>query len=151
MKLSNEHDEIGVLGLRFNSLLERIEKTFNVQGRFMADASHQIRTPVTVALAAAQVTSRDSNASLPDCKDSLQIVEHQMLQLRRTVADMFFLSQADTASLKVDRKEMYLDDAVFDAVRAAKDLAREKQQFLKVSGCRRPSASGTRISSNRRF
>ena len=133
VKLRKEDDEIGTLGLRFNSLLERLEGAFNVQRRFMADASHQIRTPVTVALAAAQVTSRDSNASLRDCMDSLQIVEHQMLQLRRTVEDMFFLSQTDTASLKLERKEMYLDDAVSEAVRAAKALAREKQQTLKLS------------------
>ncbi|MGA8028764.1 MAG: ATP-binding protein [Bryobacteraceae bacterium] len=132
VKLHNKGDEIGKLGRHFNSLLERLEQAFQLQRRFMADASHQIRTPVTVALAAAQVTTRDSNASLRDCKDALQIVEHQMLQLRRTVEDMFFLSQADTGTLKSDRKEMYLDDAVTDAVRAAKTLASEKQQTLKL-------------------
>ncbi len=133
VKLRNEDDEIGTLGLRFNSLLDRLEEAFKLQRRFMADASHQIRTPVTVALAAAQVTSRESNATLNDYKDSLQIIEHQMLQLRRTVEDMFFLSQADTASLKIDLKEMYLDDAISDAVRAAKELARQKHQLLKVN------------------
>ena len=56
-----------------------------------------------------------------------------MLQLRRTVEDMFFLSQTDTASLKLERKEMYLDDAVSDAVRAAKELSRGRQQTLKVN------------------
>lgn len=132
VKLRNKDDEIGTLGLRFNSLLDRLEEAFKLQRRFMADASHQIRTPVTVALAAAQVTTRDSNASLCDCKDALQIIGHQMLQLRRTVEDMFFLSQADTGSLKPDRKEMYLDDAVIDAVRAAKPLASQKQQTLKL-------------------
>ena len=45
---------------------------------------------------------------------------------------MFFLSQADTGSLNPERKEMYLDDAASEAVRAAKALAREKQQTLKV-------------------
>jgi signal transduction histidine kinase len=130
----NEGDEIGTLGQHFNSLLERLEEAFKLQRRFMADASHQIRTPVTVALAAAQVTTRDANASLQDCKESLQIIEHQMVQLRRTVEDMFFLSQADSAFLKIDRRPMYLDDAVFDAVRGAKALAAEKQQTLKLAG-----------------
>jgi signal transduction histidine kinase len=133
VKLRNEDDEVGTLGRRFNSLLDRLEEAFKLQRRFMADASHQIRTPVTVALVAAQVRSRDSNATLNDCKDSLQMIEHQMLQLRRTVEDMFFLSQTDTGSLKIDLKEMYLDDAISDAVRAAKELARGKHQSLKVN------------------
>ncbi len=132
VKVSTEDDEISTLGIRFNSLLDRLEKAFTFQRQFMADASHQIGTPVTVALAAAQVTGHNSNADLGDCQDSLQVVERQMLQLRKTVEDMLFLSQADTASLKIDLKEMYLDDAVSDAIRAAKTLARGKQQMLKL-------------------
>lgn len=133
VKLRNERDEIGTLGRRFNSLLERLEDTFKLQRRFMADASHQLRTPVAVALTASQVTTRDSNASLSDCRESLQIIERQMLQLRRAVEDMFFLSQADTASLKLDRREVYLDDAMAEAVRAAKTLASAKRQNLTLS------------------
>jgi signal transduction histidine kinase len=133
VKLSNQDDEIGTVGLRFNSLLDRLEAAFTLQRRFMADASHQIRTPVTIALAAAQVTKRDPNATLPDCQDSLQMIESQMLQLRRAVEDMFFLSQADAAPLKLQRKEMYLDDVVSDAIRAAKTLSRQKQQTLRLA------------------
>ena len=133
VKPSRNNDEIGILGLRFNSLLDRLEEAFQIQRRFMADASHQIRTPVTVALAAAQVTSRDSNANLRDCQDALQTIEQQMRQLRRTVEDMFFLCQADTAARKPEQKEMYLDDAISDALRAAKALAHGKQQTLKLS------------------
>jgi two-component system sensor histidine kinase CiaH len=56
-----------------------------------------------------------------------------MLQLRRTVEDMFFLSQSDAVSLRIDRKSIYIDDAVSEAVRAAKPLAREKRQRLAVT------------------
>jgi signal transduction histidine kinase len=134
VKLSDIDDEIGTVGRRFNSLLDRLEEAFTLQRRFMTDASHQIRTPVTVALAAAQVTSRDPGANLPECKEALHLIEHQMLQLRRAVEDMFFLSQADSAALQLDRKEMYLDDAVSDAMRAANPLSREKHQMLKLRG-----------------
>ena len=134
VKLSNQDDEIGTLGLRFNSLLDRLEAAFTLQRRFMADASHQIRTPVTIALAAAQVTRRDRNAHLRDCQDSLQLIEQQMLQLRRTVDDMFFLSHADATPLRVKLREMYLDDALSDALRAAKELSGEKRQTLKLRG-----------------
>jgi len=134
VKLSNQDDEIGTLGRRFNSLLDRLEAAFTLQRRFMADASHQIRTPVTIALAAAQVTRRDANATPRDCKDSLHIIENQMLQLRRTVEDMFFLSQADASPLKLELREMYLDDALSDALRAAKELSRDKRQTLRIRG-----------------
>jgi signal transduction histidine kinase len=125
--------EIALLGSRFNALLDRLQQAFDLQRRFMADASHQLRTPTSIALAAAQVTNRDPSPTPTDYKESLQIVENQMLQLRRAVEEMFFLSQADSASLKIDRKEMYLDDAVAEAVRAAKPLAATKRQTVRIS------------------
>ena len=129
---SRSGDEVFVLGSRFNALLDRLQAAFSEQRRFMADASHQIRTPVTIALTSAQVTNHDPNSTLVECKEALQIIENQMLQLRRTVEDMYFLSQSDAVSLKIDRKVTYIDDAVSDAVRAAKPLARGKHQGLTV-------------------
>jgi heavy metal sensor kinase len=132
VNVRNAQDDIAQLGSRFNSLLDRLQTAFNLQRRFMADASHELRTPVTVALAAAQVTERDAARTLRDCEDALEIVEQQMLRLRKIIGDMLFLSQADASSLKLDRKEMYLDDAVAEASRAAKALARAKQQSFRL-------------------
>ncbi len=131
--LTNARDEIGRLGSRFNFLLDGLAAALALQRRFMADASHQIKTPVAIALTASQVVNRDPEANLADCRESLHVIENQMLQLRRIVSDMFFLSQADTAALKFEKKEIYFDDAVSEAVRAAKALASAKQQTLKLS------------------
>ncbi len=132
VNVRNAQDDIGRLGSRFNSLFDRLQTAFNLQRRFMADASHELRTPVTVALAAAQVTGRDAARTLRDCQDALEIVEQQMLKLKKIIEDMMFLSQADASSLQLDRKEMYLDDAISEASRAAKALARAKQQFFRL-------------------
>jgi signal transduction histidine kinase len=133
VKVNRGSGEIVLLGSRFNALLDRLQQSFGLQRQFMADASHQLRTPISIALATAQVTNRDPDPTLMDCRESLQILEHQMLQLRRTVEDMFFLSQADAASLTLNLHEMYLDDAISEAVRAAKPLAAAKQQILRIS------------------
>lgn len=125
--------EITSLGSHFNALLSRLEEAFTLQRRFMADASHQIRTPLTVALAAAQLTNSDESATLEDYRAALRKVEKQMLQLRRILADMFFLSQADLARLQVEQKEVYLDDVVEEAASGALELLRQKQQTLTMN------------------
>jgi two-component system sensor histidine kinase CiaH len=56
-----------------------------------------------------------------------------MLRLKRIVEEMLFLSQADASSLTLKSAEMYFDDAVEEASRAAKTLAQTKQQFLKLA------------------
>ncbi len=133
VNVSNDKDDVGRLGTGFNRLLDRLEEAFSLLRRFMADAGHQIRTPVTVSLAAAQVTTRDPTTGLQDCKESLRIVEQQMLQLRHIVEDMFFLAQADSASLSVEMCEVFLDDVVSDAVRSIRPLASAKQQTIRLN------------------
>lgn len=133
VRTSSKGGEIGRLASSFNALLDRLEHVFSAQRRFMTDASHELRTPVTVALTAAQVATRNLNHSLRDCEESLETIEEQMLRLRRIIQDMFFLSQADSSSLNMRMQPLFLDDVVGDAIRAARTLATAKKQMIKVT------------------
>src|SRR5690606_25204519 len=55
LHVDNPDDELGRLGLTLNRLLSRLEGSFDQQRQFMADSSHELRTPIYVAHTAAQV------------------------------------------------------------------------------------------------
>ena len=130
--LSRHDDEISRIGKRFNGLLLRLEAALESQRRFMADASHELRTPITVALAAAQVTSRDPVRQQIDSDEALRVIEEQMQRMRRTVEDLLFLSQSDASAPELMTEEMYLDDVASDASRSAQALARARQQRVLI-------------------
>lgn len=123
IEVATSNDEIERLSVRFNQLLERLQLAFQQQQRFMADASHELRTPVSAALTAAQVTLRGSGRSSEQYREALQIVEQQMLRLRRIVEDMFLLARADTESLPVRSEHFYLDEIVAESCRTMRLLA----------------------------
>ena len=133
VQLHNATSDFSWLASRFNSLLDRLEKAFHFQRQFMADASHELRTPLTVALSAAQVTGRDNGRSVADCDETLSLVEEQILRLKGIVDKMLFLSQVDASSVHLEKREFFLDDVISEAARAAKVLARMKQQTLRIS------------------
>lgn len=125
-------DDISRLAARFNSLLDRLQHAFTMQRQFMADASHEFRTPLTVALSAVQVTQHDPRRTLEDSDDALRLVEDQLIRLKKLVDNLFLLAQADSSGLKPAAAEFYLDDVVADAARAARSLAQARNQSLNV-------------------
>ena len=56
LPVSAPRDELRRLAVAFNALLDRLSDVVRAQRRFMADASHELRTPVSIARTAAQVT-----------------------------------------------------------------------------------------------
>jgi signal transduction histidine kinase len=121
--VTSSHDEIQTLAAGFNRLLEHLEKAFEQQQRFMADASHELRTPISAALMAAQVTLKLHERSSEEYRQALQIIERQMLQLRRLVEDMFLLARADADSVPVRKEDCYLDELVAEGVAAMRHVA----------------------------
>jgi len=122
----NPRDELGALARSFNDLLGRLEAVLSQQRQFMADASHELRTPVSVARTALEVTLGKPERSEGEYRESLGIVAGQMRRLTRIVDDMLTLARADADELPLVPRPLYLDELVADCVKSARLLADAK-------------------------
>ncbi len=118
--------EIGQLATAFNGLLDRLMSALTQQRQFMADASHELRTPVSVIRTAAQVTLSQSNRSESDYRESFGIVAEQAARLARLVDDMFLLSRAEVNGVSLRVEFVELDEIVAESVRALRVLADQR-------------------------
>jgi heavy metal sensor kinase len=141
LPVANPRDELGRLAATFNDLLNRLETSLTQQRQFMADASHELRTPVTTSRTAAAVALQQSHRDEDEYRETLTIIEQQTTRLSRIVDDMFTLARADAGSYPVRRTLMYLDEVVDEAVRAARVLGDTKQVSIELTTI--PSASFT--------
>jgi two-component system, OmpR family, sensor kinase len=123
LPVANPRDELGLLAETFNELLARLETSVEQQRQFMADASHELRTPVTIARTAARVALQQPTRRESEYRETLEIVEQETIRLSRIVDDMFILTRADAGNYPVRTTLMYLDEVVDDAVRAARVVA----------------------------
>jgi signal transduction histidine kinase len=92
----------------------------------MADASHELRTPVATARTAASVALQQPHRDERDYRQTLEIIEQQTARLSRVVDDMFTLARADAGNYPIRRMPMYLDEVIEDIVRAARVIASTK-------------------------
>lgn len=132
LPVRNPRDELGRLAYTFNSLLSRLSGAFSQQRQFMADASHELRTPVSVVRTATQVTLEKPHREESEYRDALGTIEQQTQRLGRIVNDMFVLARADSNGVVVQSAEMYLDEVLSEAAQTTALLAQKKGIVLKI-------------------
>ena len=124
-------DEVRDLSVIFNQMIERLEYAFAQQRRFVADASHELRTPVAVIrsmteLAIAQPSDAEGNLLV------LREVNAESERLSHLISDLLALARADEGHVKLDYEPVRLDLLTSDVVSSLKSLADERKVALHV-------------------
>ncbi|HEX5436159.1 MAG TPA: ATP-binding protein [Gemmatimonadaceae bacterium] len=131
----NPRDELGALARVFNDLLGRMAASIEQQRRFMADASHELRTPVAIMRGEADIAlSRDSRTA-GEYREALAVIGDEGRRLSNIVSDLFLLARADAGQAPLRRGELYLNDLVAECVRAVRSLAAQRSVELRVATC----------------
>ena len=134
LEVQNERDELGHLARSFNSLLDRLCQSFERQRRFMADASHELRTPVAILRGEAEVALSQHARSPEEYRESLGVLHQEAERLTHIVEDLFTLTRADAGQYPLQPSEFYLDELIAECVHAARTLALAKNISLNFEG-----------------
>jgi signal transduction histidine kinase len=134
LEVRNRHDELGRLAKAFNELLARLESALSTQRQFMADAAHELRTPISVARTTAEVALNRETRPEAEYREALGVVVKQIGRLAGIVEDMFLLARADAAGLRAPFDLLYLEELVADCVKEAGVLAARKQVRVDCQG-----------------
>jgi heavy metal sensor kinase len=134
LAVQNERDELGHLARSFNSLLDRLGESFERQRRFMADASHELRTPVAILRGEAEVALSQQSRPLEEYRESLGVLHHEAERLTRIVEDLFTLTRADAGQYPLQPRDFYLDELIAECVHSARTLALAKKISLVFEG-----------------
>jgi heavy metal sensor kinase len=118
-----ERNELGRLARIFNELLARLDLSFEQQRRFMADASHELRTPVAIVCGESEVALLQTVRSPEEYRESLAILNDEGRRLTRIVEDLFMLARADAGQYRFAPENFYLEETVGECVRAVRSLA----------------------------
>ncbi|HTC49795.1 MAG TPA: ATP-binding protein [Candidatus Aquilonibacter sp.] len=130
LQVKNAKDELGQLAKSFNHLLDRLDQSFEQQRRFMADASHELRTPVAILCGEADVSLSQPSRSSEDYRASLDILRSEARRLKHIVEDLFTLARADAGQHPLTLTDFYLDELVAECSRSMRTLAAAKQITL---------------------
>jgi signal transduction histidine kinase len=108
-----------------------IERSIEFMRRFMADAAHELRTPITILRSRAEVAlqqPRDGSTYV----DALRGIEAEAGRLGSIVDSLLVLARADAGERQIEKQPVFLDDIALDAADAARLVARQKNVELTI-------------------
>jgi heavy metal sensor kinase len=130
LPVPDARSEMGRLARIFNDLLARLDLSFEQQRRFMADASHELRTPVAIVCGESEVALSQTVRSEEEYRESLSILHDEGRRLTRIVEDLFTLARADAGQYRFAPVSFYMDETVGECVRAVRSLAAQHRLEL---------------------
>ena len=120
---------------------EPVQQAFDQMRRFMADAAHELRTPITVLRSRAGVAQQ--KAREPEAyAEALADIEGEAARMGTIVDELLILARADAGQRAPRRERCFLDDVVLDVVHAAQPLAERRGVRLAVGTLEEAPVSG---------
>ena len=127
LPVANDHDELGRLATVVNALLERVHVAFLQQRQFVADASHELRTPIAIVRGEADVTLQRHRREESEYREALGIISEESVRLTRIVDDLFLLARTDAGAPVAQLAKVDLRELTMGALRSVRTIADNHQ------------------------
>jgi signal transduction histidine kinase len=108
-----------------------VQKTWKQQQQFVSDASHELKTPLTVILADTDIVLSHPKDSVHDQSKWLEDVRYEAQRMKKLIESMLFLAKSDEISAKRKKSEFSMSDAVWSSLLSFESIAFEKGIAMK--------------------
>ena len=114
LPIDDPTDELGRLGVRFNALLDRLDGALTQQREFLADAAHELRTPIARLRARVEVAMLEP--AIASDTTVLPAIDRELRAVSQQVDELLQLARADAAGEDAPMRveSLFLDDVVMD-------------------------------------
>jgi signal transduction histidine kinase len=114
-------DEIARLAVTMNGMLQRLDEAYRTQHRFVADASHELRSPLSTLAASVELARTDPSGDM--WHELAPLIDREIHRMTRLVADLLLLAKADELGVPVRLEDVDLDDVLEAEVRRLRAVA----------------------------
>lgn len=110
-------DEMKELSITFNSMIERLETAFQKQNQFVSDASHELRTPISVIQGYASLINRWGKSNPDVLQESIDSILSETEHMKELIHNLLFLAKSDQNRMQAKKEKMCLNDVAQEIVK----------------------------------
>ena len=119
-------DEISELAQTFDNMLEKLEQTFNREKQFTSDASHELRTPVSVILNESEYALMHVD-TMEEAKESMEVIHRQAKKMTGLINQLLLIARAEQGNVVVKCEETDISALVEELIEDVRIFSEEKE------------------------
>ncbi len=127
----NVPDEIKELVDTFNELLSRHKESFSKISQFSSDASHELKTPLTVMRGEIEVGLRKSRSEA-EYQNILEDILSEIIKIQHLIDGLLFLAKTDKLEVKSTFGDVYLDEIITECMQELESCADKKSIKIEI-------------------
>jgi len=122
-------NEFRDLARTFNSMLDRLQKSYEMQNQFVSDASHELRTPISVIQGYASMLDRWGKDDGKVLEESIAAIKSEAEDMKSLIEKLLFLARGDKDAQRIEKADFPINELIDEIVRETK-LIDDKHEIL---------------------
>lgn len=126
LNVEGTKNELKDLAMTFNSMLDRLELSYESQKQFVSDASHELRTPIAVIQGYINMLDRWGKSDPAVMQEAVEAIKLESLAMQELVDKLLFLSRHDKKTLKLKREKINAGELIREMVKETRMVAEDR-------------------------
>jgi signal transduction histidine kinase len=133
IQVDDTQEELKNLARAINSMLDRINESYRAQVRFVSDASHELRTPISVIQGYANLLDRWGKNDEKTLQESINAIKDEAANMKDLVEQLLFLARGDNNTIMLSAETFNLADLIREVFAETKMIDATHQFEVKAA------------------
>ncbi len=123
LNVTGSKDELKELAETFNTMIDGIEQAYEQQNQFVSDASHELRTPISVIQGYANLLDRWGKDDKVVLDESITAIKSESENMKNLIENLLFLARGDKELQKLEKEKFHINELIEEIVKETKMIA----------------------------
>lgn len=116
LDINGAYDELRDLAVTFNEMFDKIQASYEKQNRFVSDASHELRTPISVIQGYINLLDRWGKGDKEVLDESIVAIKGESEAMKDLIEKLLFLARSDKNLLNLQKEDFYINELIDEII-----------------------------------